>query len=216
MNQEEHLRHLREIRALMERSSRFISLSGLSGVSAGIVALMGAAAFYVYTQQIGGLSATTYRSMDGTKAFDALVRFAVLDGALVLLAAIGSAIWFTTRNARRRGLPIWDASSRRLVLHLAIPLAVGGLLIGALLLHGMADLVASVTLIFYGLALINAAKYTIHDVFYLGLCQVGLGLWTAYWPGHGLMLWAFGFGVLHIVYGVMMYYKYERNPAATQ
>lgn len=42
-NYQEELAHIRQ---MMERSSRFISLSGLSGVIAGIVALLGS--FYVY------------------------------------------------------------------------------------------------------------------------------------------------------------------------
>ena len=44
LTKEEQLQNLAEIRSLMERSSRFISLSGLSGVGAGVCALVGSAA----------------------------------------------------------------------------------------------------------------------------------------------------------------------------
>ena len=40
--QDQHLDALRDIQRIMQRSSRFISLSGLSGIAAGVWALVGA------------------------------------------------------------------------------------------------------------------------------------------------------------------------------
>jgi hypothetical protein len=70
--------------------------------------------------------------------------------------------------------------------------------------------VAPATLVFYGLALVNGSKYTLNDIRNIGYLEAGLGVVSMFVPGYGLWFWALGFGVLHIVYGVTMYYKYER------
>jgi hypothetical protein len=44
----------------------------------------------------------------------------------------------------------------------------------------------------------------------LGICEIGLGLIASIYMGYGLLFWAVGFGVLHIIYGIVMYMKYER------
>lgn len=201
---EEHLRDLTEIRSLMERSSRFISLSGLSGISAGLIALAGA---WVAAQRIGVSWDFSHR--DVARSPD-LYRFLALDAAVVLGLALASGVYFTVRGARRKGQAVWNQTSRRLLINLAIPLGAGGLF--CLLLIGPAPgLVAPGTLVFYGLALLNGSKYTHDDVRYLGLCEIALGLISGFLAGSGLTLlfWAVGFGVLHIVYGVVMYRKYE-------
>lgn len=208
---QESLDALKDIRTLMERSSRFISLSGLSGVSAGIFALLGAAlaAWYLGRFDQEELSYEHFRNFErwGIKAG----VFIALDAAFVLIFAILSAIYFTTRKAKKKGQPIWDALTRRLILSLAVPLLAGGVFILALLYHGIVGLVAPSTLVFYGLGLVNASKYTLDDVRQLGYVEIILGLITCFNIGYGLESWALGFGVLHIVYGAYMYYKYERN-----
>lgn len=206
----EHLDTLQEIRNLMEKSSRFISLSGLSGVFAGLYALAGAAAAYYYLN-LGLLEPSYYEYLykDGNVNTD-FVRFFLADAIAVLCAALATGIFLTTRNAKKQGLPIWSNTSKRLLISMAIPLVAGGLFCLALLVHHVFALIAPATLIFYGLALINGSKYTLRDVYYLGLCEVVLGIAGAFLVGYGLLIWAIGFGVLHIIYGTVMYYKYER------
>ncbi|MEM8968347.1 MAG: hypothetical protein AAGE93_18145 [Bacteroidota bacterium] len=201
MQETDYLQDISEIRSIMERSSRFISLSGLSGVMAGIYALIGAglAHWCLTLYRAGGLG--SYRTVAG---------YLFLIAGVVLLLAIGTGIWLTTRRAREQGQRIWDATARRLVVHLMIPLAVGGIFALILVGQGYTGIVAPSMLIFYGLALINASKYTLTDVMYLGLAEVALGLLATIVIGYGLLFWAIGFGGLHIVYGASMYYKYER------
>ena len=82
-----------------------------------------------------------------------------------------------------------------------------------MLQHNDWRFVAPACLVFYGLALVNASKYTLTDIRYLGYCEIIVGLLNMQWIGQGLYFWAFGFGVLHIVYGILMWWKYERgNP----
>ena len=197
----------------MERSSRFLSLSGLSGVTAGIVALVGAGIAFLYLGKLPfdnqGLN-YPIKAASHPWGIPPLLFFA-LDSILVLLGALGGGIYFTTRRARRKGLPVWDSLTRRLLISLAIPLLTGGLFVIALYVQGVPGLIAPATLIFYGLALINASKYTLDDIRYLGFLEILLGLMGTFAPGFGLELWALGFGVLHIIYGILMYHKHERE-----
>jgi hypothetical protein len=66
-------------------------------------------------------------------------------------------------------------------------------------------------LIFYGMALLNGSKYTYHEIRALGILEVLLGLIASMNLGHGLLFWALGFGVLHIIYGVLVWYRHERK-----
>lgn len=200
------IKNLADIRSMMERSSRFISLSGLSGIFAGIAALLGAAAAYVYTTQnfgnvenLGGLRTRTSEHL----------WFFMTDAFAVATIALCAGIYFTTRRAKKKGQKIWDSTTKRLLLNLSIPLITGGLFCLALLDYAPI-LIAPATLIFYGLALINASKYTLDDVRYLGYFEVAIGLVASFFAGYGLFFWALGFGVMHIVYGGLMYHKYER------
>ncbi len=200
-NYHEDLAH---IRSMMERSSRFISLSGLSGVFAGLVALLGAVYVYFVFQREG------IDYFDGKRNVfsEDLVRELAIIGAGILVLAVLSGYIFTARKSKEKNLQIWDQTTKRLLFNFAVPLITGGLFCLGLLYHEIFVFVAPTTLIFYGLALVNASKYTFTDIQYLGLCQIVLGLLSFFFLGWGLVFWAFGFGVLHIVYGLVMHKKY--------
>jgi hypothetical protein len=214
-SQQEHLKDLREIRSLMERSSRFIGLSGLSGVAAGICALVGAGVVYNYLDikpfEFDHSYVYYAKALNTTKWGLEYRKFMILVGGLTILAAISSGIFFTTRHAKQKGQKIWDKTALRLLANLAIPLVAGGSFCLALMWHGAVAYVAPATLVFYGLALVNGSKYTLHEVFYLGLVEIALGILAMFMLRYGLEFWAIGFGILHIVYGSMMYFKYEKG-----
>ena len=188
------------IRDLMERSAKFISLSGLSGIMAGIYALIGAGMGYQILQQIKG---EPYR--DNSLA---IVELFILAFA-VLFLSIGTCIWLSVRKAKKNGQPFWGTSSKRLLINMAIPLVSGGLFTFILIFHGHYGIVASSTLIFYGLALIAGSHYTYSDVKGSGIMEILLGLLAAWVPGYGLIFWSVGFGLLHIIYGTVMHFKYD-------
>ena len=139
------------------------------------------------------------------------ISLLILDAIIGLVLSVSAGIYFATRKARAHGIKIWDMSAKRLVINLMIPLFAGGLFCLALLYHGLVVLVAPVTLIFYGIALLNGSKYTFNDIRYLGICEIILGIIASFYPGYGLLCWVLGFGVMHIIYGVSMYFKYERK-----
>ncbi len=196
---------LKDIKELMERSSRFISLSGLSGVFAGVYALIGAGIAHFHFMP----ETSEYGRPDYTGSLDKLQDIVLIAGS-VLVLSLATAIFFTTRNAKKKKQKIWDKRSQQMLWNLAIPLLAGGLFLLILLKQGTLYLIAPAMLIFYGLALINGSKYTFNDIRYLGYCQIALGLLATWFYGHSLLFWSVGFGILHIVYGAAMYWKYER------
>ncbi|MCE7996289.1 MAG: hypothetical protein HEP71_30200 [Roseivirga sp.] len=204
--EKDYLKDISEIRSIMEKSSRFISLSGLSGVMAGIYALIGAAIAYnlVYTSQDLVYDQLIIRDVRGN------VMSLVLIALSVLLAAVLTGIYLTRKKAKKQGLKTWDESAKRSLINLMIPLAAGGILVVIFYQQGLIPMIAPITLIFYGLGLINASHYTYRDIRLLGISEVILGLIASAVIGYGLLIWALGFGVLHIVYGALMYFKYER------
>ena len=204
---DQSLETLQDIKKMMERSSRFISLSGLSGVSAGICALVGAWIAHGWIDPY--LPANDLLSLEDRIGLE--FKMVILGGS-VLVAALVSSTWFTWRKARKSNLPIWDITSRRLAVNMAIPLIAGGFFVlGLLDSRSGWVFVAPACLVFYGLALVNASKYTLTDIRYLGLLEIALGCICMYYPHDGLYFWAAGFGVLHIVYGLIMWWKYEKS-----
>lgn len=197
---------LQDIKKMMERSSRFISLSGWSGVSAGLCALAGAALAH---EKLAAYSRSEEAAIDmtGIELINYLVRLA----AVVFVAAFVSAFFFTYIRSKKNNTRIWDPVSRRLMWNVVIPLGVGGLCILKVLQEGYYDLVGPLCLVFYGLTLLNASKYTLGEIRYLGFGQLILGIISLWIPGYGLYFWAAGFGVLHILYGLLMWWKYERS-----
>lgn len=197
---------LASIRTLMERSSKFLSLSGLSGVLAGIYALIGAFIGYrIVNEKYNSLSISDSYT-DNSLIYHQLILIATL----VLLLSVLSGILLSIRQAKKRGENYWNPVSRRLISSMLIPLFTGGLFIIILFLRLEYDLIASTCLIFYGLSLISASQYTFSDVKWLGFCQIILGLLAALIPASGLLFWVIGFGILHIIYGTVMHFKYNR------
>lgn len=222
-DQNEHLDALKDIRNIMERSSRFVSLNGLSGVFAGAFALCGALAANMYIEQMKQQATgdTMSSVRNGTAYYDfaltpagglsmSFIQFFMLDAIIVLFLSVLVATLLTVRKAKKDGLKIWDNTAKRLFINMMIPLLSGGFFCLIMTWHGTVQYVAPAMLIFYGLALINASKYTYEDIRYLGLLEIALGLLASVFIANGLLFWAIGFGVLHIVYGIVMYFKYER------
>jgi general stress protein CsbA len=208
---QESINTLNEIREMMERSSKFLSLSGLSGVFAGAFALIGAAFAYVrfktdlYTDSFTPITGYESYSQHGVSSF------LITDGCLVLFLSLASGIIFTVRKGRKRGLQVWNGTSRRLLISMLIPLVTGGIFSLAMFTYGYIWLVFPVTLIFYGLALVNASRFTYPEVFYLGISEIAIGCVALFLTGYSLLFWSVGFGVLHIIYGLTMYNKYDRK-----
>ncbi len=207
MTKEKYIQDLSDIKNMMEKSSRFLSLSGKSGIAAGGSALMGAYAGY---EALYGGDAYFTRELVTVVPYSLIIKLGLI-ALITLVAALGMGFFFTYESAKKQGRPIWDSSAKHLVSSLAYPLITGGLVSIILVSKGLIGLVAPTTLIFYGLGLISASKYTVSDIHYLGIAEVILGLLATIFIGYGLFFWAVGFGILHILYGTIMYFKYEKE-----
>ncbi len=196
---------LRDIKNIMERSARFISLSGWSGIWAGCVALVGS---FIAKTWLDELPAAYQEMTDEYRAIAG--RFVTL-AAIVLAVAIAGGVYFTWKKANKKGQKIWNGASKRMLMHIAVPMLAGGIFSLLFLYNGHVMYIAPACLVFYGLALINGGKYTLSDIQYLGYMELVLGFITMFLPGYGLIFWAIGFGALHIIYGVFMWNKYDKN-----
>jgi hypothetical protein len=206
---QQSLEDLQHIKKMMERSSRFISLSGLSGIAAGVCALVGA---WFASQKIncwvkGDCQLSHLIDEGGRQLLNELFWIATL----TFVAAFALAFLFTFLRSKKTSTPMWGNSTLRLLWNTAIPLMAGGIFLFRMMQMGQFDLIAPGCLIFYGLALINGSKYTLGEVKYLGYGILLLGIINLWYIGYGLHFWAMGFGVLHIVYGIVMWSKYERK-----
>jgi len=201
---------LQAIREIMERSSKFLSLSGLSGIFAGVCALMGAGIAWFLILDSGSVQFDGFMHNQKGSITTGIGFYLALDAMLVLGFAVLGAIYFSWRKARKAGQRFWTNSTRRLLVHIMIPLVTGGIFILMLIFQNNFVMVASVMLIFYGLSLVSAGKFTFGEIHYLGLTEIILGILAGIFVNFGLLFWAVGFGVMHIIYGTVMYYRYER------
>lgn len=200
---------IRAIKKIMEESSRFLSLSGLSGIFAGLFALVGAAVAYFLILKNGSIHYDEYSqglSIEGT----GVIRLKLFsDAVAVLLFSVLFSIIFSFKKAKKAGVRFWTPASKKMLINLLIPLVTGGLLVLIFLIQNRTQLIIPGFLIFYGLGLVNAGKFTYGEIFYLGLLEIITGLTSAVFLDYGILFWIFGFGFLHIVYGVFMYRRYE-------
>jgi predicted lysophospholipase L1 biosynthesis ABC-type transport system permease subunit len=206
----EQLQDLKEIRQMMERSTKFLSLSGLSGISAGVIALV--ASFIAWQMRPESVAEVVY---DGSQYKPLLngdyIWSLVYLGLATIVLALAAGFFFTWRKAKKKQSPMWNKTSRRLLVSLCIPMVAGAFVIVSLLINEVYWIIPELTLVFYGLTLVNAAQHTYRDVFYLGISELAVGVIALFISGYSLLFWALGFGILHIIYGVSMHLKYERG-----
>lgn len=201
MKENQVIDQLATIKTMMDKSSRFVSLSGLSGFLAGVYAIVGS----ICTQYILDSTEIIHVSLRD-KSFLLMVGIAIS----VCVLSIFSAYILSRRKAKKRNDQIWNSTSKRLLINFCIPLFTGGAVGISILIQGYYGLIAPITLIFYGLALIQASKYTLETLRSLGILFVVLGIIALQFPGYGLYFWTVGFGFFHIVYGLFMYWNFDR------
>lgn len=199
MNEQDYRADLAAIRSIMERSVKFASLSGWSGVLAGIYASVGA--WYAYTQ-------LDFRPQE----IEAVVplRELLLLGAAILTLSVCTAVLLSMKKAAKNNTSIWNSTSRRLLADMSVPLVVSGLLILFVMNNALGGLVLPLSLLGYGLSLYNAGAYTFREIRLLGIFQITLGLLSLVFLPWSLGFWAFGFGALHMIFGLYLHLRYER------
>jgi len=205
MQEKDYLQDLSEIKNIMNRSTRFMSLSGLTGILAGVYALIGA---YLGSQLLKNYQDFDYENNTINPNGVEVKIIAIAIGVAVL--SIITAFILTKKKAAKEGQTIWNSTTKRLLFHFAIPLMTGGIFSLILLNQGFYGFIAPATLIFYGLAIVSASNFTFSNVKYLGIAEIIIGLIAMNYIGYGLYFWAIGFGVFHIIYGTIMYIKEKK------
>jgi hypothetical protein len=206
---EESLSVLREIRSMMDGAGRFRSLSGKAGVYAGCYALAGWLGVHVWVG-VSPLGVGLMERLTAAGEGDGLLWVFVGVGVVVLVAALSTGLWMAVRKAAGRGESLWDAAARQVLSGLMVPWVVGGLYILTLFYHGHRLQVLPASLLFYGLGLVGASRHTLAEVRGLGFAFLLTGLAAALQPGMAHWYWAFGFGLLHIGYGLWIHRRHER------
>ena len=202
----EYIKDIKEIKSMMAERSKFLSLSGLSGILAGIYALIGALVAYRLAYNSDSIA---YQDIMNRELTPIITKLLLVAG-VVFVMALSTAYYFTSQKAKKLNAKMWSPATLKLLKSFSVPLLTGGLVIFGLLWRGDLLLISTATLIFYGLALYSASHYTYRDIGALGIAEILVGLVSLGFPGYGLYFWAFGFGVLHVIYGTIMYFKYDR------
>ncbi len=200
----------------LAQSSRFISLSGLSGVSVGISGLF---ATYIAHRLVASETKADKDMLSIVSGFDSYnetVHLFVGENLIFLsiftiLFALLFSFYFTTAKSKKNNLSIWDGIVKRQLSVLSLPLIIGGIFISRLISTANFGFIIPVALIFYALSLINLRKYTSGDVAYLGYALLILGIVNLWIQRLGILFFALGFGIFHIIYGVVTFYFYERH-----
>jgi predicted lysophospholipase L1 biosynthesis ABC-type transport system permease subunit len=200
------IKDLAEIKSMMERSTRFLSLSGLAGVLAGVYALFGVSLAYYWLH----IRSSPFGIVDYGNLDQSVLTQLTLTAIGVLTLSIATAWLLSQKKSKKTSNQLWTPASKRFMQALFIPVVIGGMFCVALLHQGFIPFVAPATLVFYGLGLLNASQFTLNEIKYLGYCQSILGVIASFFPEFGFLIWALGFGVIHIFYGSMMYFKYDR------
>ena len=129
-NGKEPVQALEEIKQMMDRGSRFVSLSGWSGIAAGICALIAA---WVADKKLDqyGINKIDYSKSGYTNNGDFLQfqRDLVILAVITFIAAFSLAFLFTWLRSRKTGVPVWGFTARKVIINVAVPMIVGALFI---------------------------------------------------------------------------------------
>ena len=205
------LEAIQDIRNIMDRSARFVSLAGMSGIWAGVVALLGSALAWKWiSQPYNQYMPGTYFEGNGS-FFDPFTLRLICLGLAVFVVALAGAFYFTWKKARKANHHLWNAASKQLLIQGFFPLLAGAVFCLSFIYYGYDMFIVPSCLVFYGLALISGSRHTLSDIRYLGVLDILLGFCSLFLPGYAILCWATGFGALHIIYGAMMWNKYDKN-----
>ena len=175
------------IRQTMERATAFTAVPGWGGVGMGVLAL--AAATVAETR----ITRTEW-----------LITWLATSALGLTLGG-----WTMASKARRAGTTVFSYSGRRFVLSYVPPLLVGALLTGVLVRAGLWSALPGTWLLLYGTGVVTGGAFSVRVVPLMGLCFMVLGAAALFSPASwGNLLMAAGFGLLHIVFGLIIARRY--------
>ena len=108
---------LQQIKSIMERSTKFLSLSGWSGIWVGICGLAASAILYTWQSNTSAAQVLSYNAVN-----------LILLALITLGVALGGGLYFTIQKTRKQGIPFLTNVTKRLLLRFLFPLVLGGIL----------------------------------------------------------------------------------------
>lgn len=207
MNEHDAIKNIKEIKTILQQRTRFNALSGTSGMLAGSYALIGA---YIAYRKIYFSKDIVYREIQTWyNSTDVLMLLGL--AFIILILAITTGIYFSARKAKKNSESLWSPVTFKILGNLSIFLITAAIFLFFLLHRSYITMLAPTCLIFYGLSLINISNLTLTEVRHLGISVLVIGLISLFFPGNGLLFWALGFGFMHILYGFIMWYNYDKK-----
>ncbi len=181
------MENLRYIREAMERSTSFTAVPGGGGILIGLTALIAA-----------GLAET----IPGEH------RWMVVWGWELPLALFIGGVSMK-RKARQANLKLMTGPGRKFVLSLAPPLIAGALISFALARVDSVEVLPGIWLLLYGAGVVTGGAFSVRVVPVMGFCFMSIGAVALFVsPDYGNLLMASGFGITHIVFGVIIARRY--------
>jgi hypothetical protein len=178
--------NLRFIRDTMERAASFTAVPGWGGVAIGVTALVA-----------------------GVIAFGRPLHMQFQVWLVEAVVALALACWTVRAKSVRLSLSLQSKAARRAFLSFAPPLVAGAILSGALYQANVLNIVPGLWLLLYGAAVVTGGAFSVRIVPVMGLCFMFLGaadlLAPPAWGDVFLMM---GFGMTHIVFGLVIARRY--------
>ena len=175
--------NLRFIRETMERAGSFTAVSGWGQVAIGVTALVAA-----------------WVSSQATTA-DRWLAVWLGEAAVAVAIAMATTTW-KVRDAR---VPMMSGPARKFALSFVPPMVVGALLTVVLVARGEYALLTAVWMLLYGAAVVSAGTFSVRIVPVMGACFMACGAAAVVLPpGSRDALMALSFGLLHVVFGILI------------
>jgi hypothetical protein len=171
----------------MTNASRFTAISGLGFAIVGVSAIV-----------TGSLTATMDAALPRVATWAADAAFSVVVGFIT-----------TALKARKAGQPLWSGPVRKFSLGFAPAIVAGAVLTLELLARGEYGLLPALWLLLYGAGLAAGGAFSVSIVPVMGAAFMTLGAVAVLSPDEwGRWYMIGGFGVLHLVFGVVLMRRY--------
>lgn len=198
--------HLRVIRQTMERSTKYSTLSGLSGVLIGLVAIVGVVVTNSIIRQAPAFTVRSQAELRSLNAFQHR-QFAELAAIWTTVLVLAIAIDFVAnkRRAARVGKTVMSPIGGHIILAALPAFFAGAVITYFFIMHNLAFSVWGVWMLCYGLAICAVGLFSVKPVSVLGAAFVLAGAVTLLLPPSAqLPMMALTFGGFHIGYGILM------------
>ena len=202
MSKKDYLKDISEIKNMMNKSSRFNSLSGISGIATGIYAIIGSLIGYQYVTK-------NNIEISNLDRFHFSLLFA--DLVLIIFLSLITSLIITRRKVKVDGISSGSILTKKMLSNFLIILIPSTIYVLILILNHDFVGAGSLMLFFYGASLINASHNTLEEIKTLGLIEIVLGILIILIPAFAFWIWLIGAGIIHVIFGLYMYFKHENN-----